>query len=126
MFQLSYKFILVCFYFRLILFCSSSTNRFTVVYAINCGGGIHTDSNGILYQEDSLEHEGISSDYGLGVGIQRISQQDQLLYQTERYSTSNFVYNIPITEDGTYVLVTKFSEVFFNEPNQKVPTNFEK
>ena len=119
-FQPPFICILVCFYFRLILFCSSYTNRFKVIYAVNCGGGIHTDSNGILYQADPLDHEGISSDYGLEVDILRISEQDQLLYQTERYSTSNFVYHIPITEDGTYVLVNKFSEVFFNEPNKKV------
>ena len=112
--------VMVFIYFRLILFCSSSSNQFSVVYAINCGGGVHTDSNGILYHADPLEHEGISSDYGLGFEIRRISEMDQLLYQSERYSTSNFIYNIPITEDGTYVLVLKFSEVFFDEPNRKV------
>lgn len=43
-----------------------------------------------------------------------------ILYQTERYDTNNFGYDIPIKQDGDYVLVMKFSEVWFTSPNQKV------
>lgn len=35
-----------------------------VVYAVNCGGGEHVDSNGIYYSDDPLVDEGIASDYG--------------------------------------------------------------
>lgn len=40
--------------------------------------------------------------------------------QTERYHHSNFGYDISIAEDGDYVLVLKFCEVYFNSPSQKV------
>jgi hypothetical protein len=44
----------------------------------------------------------------------------QVLYQTERYHTSTFGYDIPVAEDGHYLLILKFSEVYFNAPNMKV------
>ncbi|XP_047501782.1 malectin-like [Penaeus chinensis] len=44
----------------------------------------------------------------------------QILYQTERYHHSTFGYEIPLKGDGDYVLVLKFSEVYFNAPDQKV------
>ena len=50
----------------------------------------------------------------------RVPEDDQILYQTERYHTSTFGYDIPVSEDGWYLLVLKFSEVYFNAPNMKV------
>ena len=91
-----------------------------VIFAVNCGGDAHVDSNGIRYQKDSLEI-GTASDYGrqyLTVG--RVSDLDAVLYQTERHHHANFGYDIPITEDGDYVLVLKFCEVYFNSPGMKV------
>ena len=52
--------------------------------------------------------------------IGRVPQQDQILYQTERYDTATFGYDIPVYDDGWYLLVLKFSEVYFNAPNMKV------
>ncbi len=52
--------------------------------------------------------------------IQRVVPQDAILYQTERYDTKTFGYDFPIKGDGDYVLVAKFSEVYFTAPNQKV------
>lgn len=90
-----------------------------ITWAVNCGGGVHTDIHGIRYQADYLK-TGIASDYGKNLMIQRIVPQDQILYQTERYHTSTFGYEIPIKEDGDYVLTLKFCEVWFTSPNQKV------
>ncbi|KAL5017604.1 hypothetical protein ScPMuIL_007193 [Solemya velum] len=86
---------------------------------VNCGGEAHTDIHGIRYQADYLK-SGIASDYGKTLMIQRVVPQDQILYQTERYHMSNLVYEIPLKEDGDYVLVLKFCEVWFTAPNQKV------
>lgn len=91
-----------------------------VVFAVNAGGEAHTDVHGIQYQRDPLKI-GIASDYGkhlLSVG--RVHPNDQILYQTERYHHSTFGYDIPINEDGDYVMVLKFCEVYFNAPNMKV------
>lgn len=91
-----------------------------VIWAVNCGGDAHTDIQGIVYQKDLLR-VGVASDYGRSLQmIQRVLPQDQIIYQTERYHTTNFAYEVPISRDGEYVLVLKFCEVWFTEPNQKV------
>lgn len=92
-----------------------------VVYAVNCGGEEHLDSNGIHYDRDPLFGKiGIASDYGKRLLIGRVPPSDQILYQTERYHTNTFGYDIPLNADGDYVLVLKFCEVYFNAPDQKV------
>jgi len=63
---------------------------------------------------------GTASDFGKQLDIQRAPEQDKALYQTERYHHSTFGYDIPISEDGDYVLILKFSEVYFDAPNMKV------
>lgn len=63
---------------------------------------------------------GEPSDYGKTLSIGRVLQGDQILYQTERYHTSDFSYDVPLKADGDYVIVLKFSEVWFNAAHQKV------
>ena len=92
-----------------------------VIYAINAGGESHIDSSGIKYERDPLMGKtGTASDYGKHLMIGRVPASDQILYQTERYHHSTFGYDIPIQDDGDYVLVLKFSEVYFSAPNMKV------
>merc|ERR1712156_1110978 len=90
-----------------------------VVYAVNCGGDSHVDILGVHFSKDSNK-VGTASDYGKQLLIGRVPEDDQILYQTERYHTSTFGYDIPVSEDGRYLLVLKFSEVYFNAPNMKV------
>ena len=90
-----------------------------VIYAVNSGGSSHTDLNGVHYQADKLS-VGISSDYGKSVQIGRVAPADQILYQTERYHVADFGYNIPIKQEGDFVLVLKFSEVYFRGSKLKV------
>lgn len=45
---------------------------------------------------------------------------DPELYQTERWSNEDLIYEIPVQQNGKYVLVLKFSEVYFNSPSEKV------
>lgn len=94
-----------------------------VIWAVNCGGEGHTDIHGIRYEADPLKI-GIASDYGKTLMISRVVPQDNILYQTERYHMSTFGYEVPIKEDGDYVLVLKFCEVWFTSPNQKVSALF--
>lgn len=92
-----------------------------VVYAINAGGDTFIDSHGIKYMRDPLmDKVGTSSDYGKQLIIDRVHPMDQVLYQTERYHHSTFGYDIPVTEDGDYVMILKFCEVYFNSANMKV------
>uniref|UniRef100_A0A671Q3R1 Malectin n=1 Tax=Sinocyclocheilus anshuiensis TaxID=1608454 RepID=A0A671Q3R1_9TELE len=61
-----------------------------------------------------------SSDYGIRLPILRSSPEDQVLYQTERYNEDTFGYEIPIREEGDYILVMKYAEVYFAQSQQKV------
>ncbi|MGH0174254.1 UNVERIFIED_CONTAM: hypothetical protein FKN15_067509 [Acipenser sinensis] len=92
-----------------------------VIWAVNCGGEAHTDTHGIHYKKDPLEGKlGKASDYGMRLPILRSSPEDQILYQTERYNEDSFSYEVPIREEGDYVLVLKFAEVYFAQSQQKV------
>lgn len=64
-----------------------------------------------------------ASDYGTRLPILRSSPEDQILYQTERYNEDTFGYDIPIREEGDYILVMKYAEVYFAQSQQKVRTN---
>jgi len=91
-----------------------------VIWAVNCGGESHVDEYGIAYMRDPLQRTGVASDFGRSLMIQRVASLDQILYQTERYHTQSFTYEVPISRDGEYVLVLKFCEVWFTQPSQKV------
>lgn len=106
----------------LITYCISRIDCVAhLIYAVNCGGDAHTDAYGIRYERDPLHGKiGIASDYGKRLLIGRVPNNDNILYQTERYHTNTFGYDIPANTDGDYVLILKFSEVYFNAPNQKV------
>lgn len=86
---------------------------------MNCGGPSHIDMFGIKYSTDS-NPVGIPSEYGRSLTISRVHPNDMILYQTERYHTASFSYNIPVHANGEYVLMTKFSEVYFQHPGGKV------
>ena len=103
----------------LLVFALEVTAVGEVVWAVNCGGDAHVDVFGVHYQRDWL-NVGHASSHGRSIVIRRVPQSDQILYQTERYHTTNFAYDLPIKNDGEYVLVMKFSEVWFTRPNQKV------
>lgn len=104
----------------LVLLVVGESTAYKVIYAVNCGGEEHTDSNGIKYEKDTLKI-GTSSDFGKNLAsIARCPQSDEVVYQTERYHTSTFGYEIPLAGDGDYVLVLKFAEVYFNTLNAKV------
>lgn len=111
------------FYFSIILkiFTASAFDPNQVIFAINAGGDVHFDSLGIRYEKDPLHNKvGVSSDYGKALAIRRVPEKDYELYQVERYHHNSFGYEIPIIEDGDYVLVLKFCEVYFNTRNSKV------
>ncbi|XP_050426404.1 malectin-like [Adelges cooleyi] len=96
-------------------------NPADVIFAVNAGGEEHVDLNGIRYVRD-YNNFGIASDYGKNRYIHRVAQHDQILYQTERYALNTFGYSIPIDiqMEGDYVMVLKFSEVYFMGSGEKV------
>ena len=89
-----------------------------VEIAINCGGPEFRTKNGVVYQKDNYFSGGESSDFGTNSEIK--NTKDKEIYQTERWSSENLEYNIPLKNDGKYVLVLKFSEVYFNSKGEKI------
>ncbi|XP_075390704.1 malectin isoform X2 [Tenrec ecaudatus] len=93
----------------------------SVIWAVNAGGEAHVDVHGIHFRKDPLEGRvGRASDYGMKLPILRSNPEDQILYQTERYNEETFGYEVPIKEEGDYVLVLKFAEVYFAQSQQKM------
>ena len=104
--------------FLIINISVSKLNPNKVIAAINCGGNDYTDSEGIKYISDNYYDEGSSSDFGINYEIGET--KDQILYQTERWSSSDLTYSIPVNKEGDFVLILKFSEVFFQSVGEKV------
>ncbi|RCN40411.1 hypothetical protein ANCCAN_13657 [Ancylostoma caninum] len=46
--------------------------------------------------------------------------QGNIGLQTERYYEGDLIYSFDIPKDGNYVIIMKFSEVYFNSPGEKV------
>ena len=92
---------------------------YDVVFAVNCGGGKHTDRFGVRYSSDN-NPAGIASDFGHSLIISRVHPEDMVLYQTERYHHATFGYTTRLSGDGEYLLILKFAEVYFTAPGQKV------
>lgn len=109
----------ICIPFIGLTFLCFSSGAPEVIFAVNCGGPEHIDVNGVHYQAD-FNRIGTPSDYGKALNIQRVPLQDAILYQTERYHVDTFSYSIPVEDDGDYVLVLKFSEVWFAARSEKV------
>ena len=91
-----------------------------VIAAINCGGDEYTDSNGVKYEADKYFNGGTPSEHGLNFNIK--NTEDELLYQTERWSSETLTYSLPLKSNinGKYVLILKFSEVYFNNRGEKI------
>jgi len=116
--KLFYLFLSIFIFFLSITISYEKLNPAKVELAINCGGKAYKGDKGILYQEDKFFNNGETSDYGKNSDIQ--GTKDKIIYQTERWSSNNFEYNIPIKSQGSYVLILKFSEVYFSNPNEKI------
>lgn len=96
---------------------------YEVVFAINAGGEAHVDQHGTEFGRDPLmDRIGIASDFGKNLlTIGRVDfMPDEYLYQTERYHTATFGYDLPLRGDGDYLLQLMFSEVYFRAANMKV------
>ena len=101
-----------------ILYINSRLNPSNVEIAINCGGPEFRTKTGVTYQKDNYFVGGEASDFGINSEIK--NTKDKEIYQTERWSTEDLIYNIPLKKDGKYVLVLKFSEVYFNNKGEKI------
>ena len=104
----------------IIKYISCKMDPSKVIVAINCGGDEYTDSNGVKYEKDKYYNGGTSSDHGLSFTIK--NTDDEILYQTERWNSETLTYSLPLKSNinGKYVLILKFSEVYFNNRGEKI------
>jgi Malectin domain len=87
--------------------CFRTAHQLEIVYAVNCGGDAHTDSNGINYQKDPST-EGAA--YTFPQTMTEISEHDRPMYQTCRYKNPSLSYDLPLTGDGWYGLLLHFAD----------------
>ena len=109
-------FILSIFY----KYISCKLDSSKVIAAINCGGDEYIDNNGVKYEADKYFNGGTPSEHGLNFNIK--NTDDEILYQTERWSSETLTYSLPLKSNinGKYVLILKFSEVYFNSKGEKI------
>jgi hypothetical protein len=92
-----------------------------VVWAVNSGSLYELkDKAGFVYEADKDFEGGEASAYG---EHQKWFLPNCEVYHTERYgNNADIHYLVPIenTKDGSYTLVMKFSEVFFQFPGDKM------
>lgn len=101
-----------------ILSAYSAIDPSKVLYAVNCGGDSYRAPDGVVYTADKGYSAGVASDYGTQFTIKYT--KSPAVYQTERYALDTFDYEIPLNSAGNYVLILKFSEVYFNSEGEKV------
>ena len=108
----------ICFLSINIIYINSRLNPSNVEIAINCGGPEFRTKSGVTFQKDQYFVGGEASDFGTNSEIKNTKEKE--IYQTERWSTEDLVYNLPLKKDGKYVLILKFSEVYFNNKGEKI------
>ena len=86
-----------------------------VVYAVNAGGGAFEGTDGIKYAAD--ENFSAGKQYTNDKGI--AGTLDDTLYQSERYHTGDFSYDITLP-DGVYTVILKFAEIYHTTEDSRV------
>jgi Malectin domain len=111
----------------LILLLAANANAFEQIYAVNCGGGKHTDSDGITYQPH--KPRGPELGWAEEMDIGEVSESDRFIYTRIDYTTnftSTLKYEIPLKNDGLYLLIAKFfSSTFEGSAKQNMTLNKE-
>ncbi|KAM3134911.1 hypothetical protein pb186bvf_012911 [Paramecium bursaria] len=96
-----------------------------VLFAINCGApSAHKGQSGIQYEKDvQSDPDTVVADYNQNteVSSQTIKfTREPDIYLTERHAYKSFSYQVPLQKEGTYVLILKFAEMYFSQPNKRV------
>jgi Ca2+-binding RTX toxin-like protein len=87
-----------------------STPPPTGTIAVNSGGSAYTDADtGIAYAADTGQYANGGSTFGNANAI--AGTNDDSLYNNQRYSSSNLVYNVPVA-NGSYDVTLKFAEIY--------------
>jgi len=90
-----------------------------IVLAINCGSDTPiTDDDGVTYEADKYFDGGVMSSEGAN---HRWMAPNTDIYHSERWAKDKkMTYKLPISSTGTFTLILKFSEVYFEQLGEKV------
>jgi hypothetical protein len=80
---------------------------------VNSGGPAYTGGDGRTWQADT----GFTGARTATVVTPISGTSDPMLYQSERYGDFTYTFNVP---NGTYNVVLKFAEIYWNSPGQRV------
>jgi Malectin domain len=86
----------------------SAVTAYHNIYAVNVGGDVHIDTNGISYMKD-MSVQGIREMWQPTLNLGMIPESDRPLYKTFRWSNTQLNYDIPVLDSGTYALIMKFA-----------------
>jgi Malectin domain len=97
----------------LVLFMASHVIAFEQIYAVNAGGNAHTDSDGIVYQRQAAPIEGFSSN---SLKLGNVPEADRIIYaktdQNFFKTKTPLHFDIPLKNDGLYLLIAKFTSCY--------------
>jgi hypothetical protein len=88
------------------------------LYRINAGGGAYTDSDGNIWEADTLNGY-FDTGNAHSTGNEIAGTNDQALYQTERWASA-MTWTFPISTPGDYQVVLHFAEIYVSGPNRRV------
>ncbi|CAG9312411.1 unnamed protein product [Blepharisma stoltei] len=87
----------------------------TIVMAINSGGSAYTSFYGFSYSADTYSTGGTI--YVVGGSV--ANTKDDSMYLSERYAKTSWGYSLPLSTDGTYVLILQFCDILFTTTNTR-------
>jgi Malectin domain len=105
---------------KIILILLTMTTKaiaFEQVYALNCAGKAHTDSDGIVYQtrNEKVERNYLdenSNKFDIGT-VPKSDRPIYYSYEFAWYDDNPRIYHLPLESDGTYVLIAKLINTCF-------------
>ncbi|CAG9312389.1 unnamed protein product [Blepharisma stoltei] len=100
--------------------CCLSLDPADVALAINSGGGTYTSTFGFVYSPDSYYTTGGPYVDPSSTPIARTNNGD--MYKSQRVFDGTWGYDIPVSPDGTYVLILQYVETWFTTANARVFT----
>jgi Malectin domain len=99
-------------------------SAYEVISAINCGGADFVDTDGHQYSKDTNFSSGSFASIwnNRSMTMSDVSEVNRPLYLYFRYTSAPTVlkYRVPVTGDGTYVLLLKFSDTENQKENDHV------
>ncbi|CAG9335952.1 unnamed protein product [Blepharisma stoltei] len=102
---------------------SYSLDPANVVLAMNVGGAAYTSTFGFTYTPDSnYYYTGVMATYFDTSSLPIARTINSYIYKSERVAAGIWGYDIPVSIDGTYVLILQFAEIYYTTINSRVFT----